>query len=196
MTDEPKKDYDYLIVTGFPRSGTTLMMHVLRAAGLPWSTQGDDVSGEDHRTLEHHWEWLDAEVGRAVKVLDPQINTPPKHKKYRWIVMRRNWIEQARSVRKFTNAIGLGKSVSRLTDKQLADSFERDWPKLSAVVDDRGPSIIVHFEDAILRPLVVCRRVADFIGQGEVMTMANVIVNRSTRCLDDLMEYGMMVKRT
>ena len=173
-----------------------MMMHVLRAAGVPWSTQANNVSGEDHRTIENHWDWLDTEVGRAMKVLDPQINTPPKHKTYRWIVMRRDWTEEAKSLRKFSIACGLGKSVSRLTDNQLADSFERDWPELLAVVDDRGPSIIVHFEDAILRPLEVCRRVADFIGHGDVRTMADAIVNRSTRCLDDLMEYGMMLERT
>jgi hypothetical protein len=194
MSDEPNKPIT--IVTGLARSGTTMMMHILRVAGIRWSLQADEVSGEDGRVMCGDWSWLDEEMpGRAMKLVDPLCFTPPPPRPdYRCIIMCRNYREQARSQRKLLLGIGLGRELKNATVAAIVASCKRNNAQLIKFIEDFGRSIMINFEDAILEPLRTCRRVADFIGCGDPRVMAKVIVNRSPRCLDYMLELEMTTK--
>jgi tetratricopeptide (TPR) repeat protein len=85
---EPK---DFLIVSGLPRSGTSLMMQVLRAGGIEPLTDAKRAADEDNP--EGYWEWDDIKKlpknprlieqaeGKAVKVISALLpNLPGKHR--------------------------------------------------------------------------------------------------------------------
>ena len=85
---EPK---DFLIVSGLPRSGTSLMMQILRAGGVEPLTDAKRAADEDNP--EGYWEWDDIKKlpknprlieqaeGKAVKVISVLLpNLPGKHR--------------------------------------------------------------------------------------------------------------------
>ena len=84
------------IVTGLARSGTSLMMQMLRAGGLPLLY--DDVrTPNEHNpmgffeytpVLQPDCSWLDLAVGKAVKVF--YTGFLPLDRSYKFVVMRRD----------------------------------------------------------------------------------------------------------
>ena len=85
---EPK---DFLIVSGLPRSGTSLMMQILRAGGIDPLTDAKRAADEDNP--EGYWEWDDIKKlpknqrlieqaeGKVVKVISALLpNLPGKHR--------------------------------------------------------------------------------------------------------------------
>ncbi|WP_367872147.1 alkaline phosphatase family protein [Luteolibacter sp. Populi] len=89
----------FTIVSGLPRSGTSLMMQILRAGGLELMHDGKRAADEDN--LEGYWEWeeimslkknprvIEKAEGKVVKVISALLPAlPPKHR-YKIIFMRR-----------------------------------------------------------------------------------------------------------
>lgn len=92
-------DQEFVLVSGLPRSGTSLMMQMLRAGGMELMTDGLRPADEDNP--EGYWEWEDIKKmpqqpliieqahGKATKVISALLpSLPPKHK-YRIIFMTR-----------------------------------------------------------------------------------------------------------
>lgn len=92
-------DQEFVLVSGLPRSGTSLMMQMLRAGGMELMTDGLRPADEDNP--EGYWEWEDIKKmprqpliieqahGKATKVISALLTSlPPKHK-YRIIFMTR-----------------------------------------------------------------------------------------------------------
>lgn len=97
------KPCSFTIVSGLPRSGTSLMMQMLRAAGMDLMHDGKREADEDN--LEGYWEWeevkslkknprlieqADGNVIKVISALLPQL--PPRHQ-YRVIFMKRPVVE-------------------------------------------------------------------------------------------------------
>jgi len=87
------------LVTGTPRSGTSLVMQMLRAGGMPLLC--DDARPADADNPRGYFEydavrrtgrdaaWLDAAAGRAVKVVHALVPCLPAGRAYRVIDVRR-----------------------------------------------------------------------------------------------------------
>ena len=90
---------DLLIVSGLPRSGTSLMMRMLAAGGLPLLT--DDARPADDDNPDGYFEWqpikrlqreprlIDQAAGKVVKVVSTLLPTLPRRHRYRIIFMMR-----------------------------------------------------------------------------------------------------------
>jgi hypothetical protein len=65
------------VVAGIPRSGTSMMMRMLHAGGMPIFA-GNLLSYETDmvQKLPHRWQWLKACEGKVVKILDPHVYVP------------------------------------------------------------------------------------------------------------------------
>ena len=60
---------DFIIVSGLPRSGTSLMMQMLQAGGLPLMTDGK--RGAELDNPEGYWEWDDIKrLGRNPRIIE------------------------------------------------------------------------------------------------------------------------------
>jgi hypothetical protein len=100
-------DAAVVIVSGAPRSGTSLMMRILEAAGV--SLLCDDTRPPDEDNPRGYYEldavkrtpsdtgWLQHASGRAVKVVQPLLHHLPSDRRYRVILMRRDADAVARS---------------------------------------------------------------------------------------------------
>jgi tetratricopeptide (TPR) repeat protein len=90
---------DFIIVSGLPRSGTSLMMQIVQAGGLPLMTDGR--RGADLDNPEGYWEWEDIKKlgknpriieqaqGKVVKVISALLPGLPRKHRYKIIYMTR-----------------------------------------------------------------------------------------------------------
>jgi hypothetical protein len=87
------------IVSGLPRSGTSLMMMMLEAGGMPVLTDhirtadADNPKGyyefERVKAIERDQAWLKEADGKAVKMISALLKYLPQNYAYRIIFMRR-----------------------------------------------------------------------------------------------------------
>ena len=88
-----------VIVSGLPRSGTSMMMQMLVAGGLPALSDGFRVADEDNPRGYYETEavkktkqdpsWLEGTEGKVVKMVHVLLTDLPNDRPYRVIMMRR-----------------------------------------------------------------------------------------------------------
>ncbi len=88
------------IVSGLPRSGTSMMMQMLASGGIPPLTDGarkpdaDNPNGyfefEDVKSIEADATWLGLAVGKATKMVSVLLPKLPPVRRYHVIFMRRD----------------------------------------------------------------------------------------------------------
>ena len=143
MLPKPSVGAPLVIVTGPPRSGTSLAMQILEAAGIAPVTDGIREADQSNARgyYEHerikHWdfdpEWLQAQRGKAIKIVEPLlVHAPLPHIPIVVIRMDRSLDAITRSQRKMKGA----------EEQPLAlDEFDRwrkakaDWQTMAALND-------------------------------------------------------------
>jgi hypothetical protein len=107
-----------VVVSGLPRSGTSMMMRMLQAGGLEVVSDNlraaDDGNPmgyyEDERVKQlqdGHHQWLDSAIGKAVKVVSPLLEYLPRRHSYKVIFMLREVEEIVASQRRMLLRGGL-----------------------------------------------------------------------------------------
>lgn len=93
-----------IIVAGLPRSGTSLMMQMLSAGGMPVMVDHPDCSDADKANPRGYWECFDSLPRRggrgdwAIKAVDSTLPLLPRSIDADFLVMRRDLREVARSM--------------------------------------------------------------------------------------------------
>jgi hypothetical protein len=90
---------DVVIVSGLPRSGTSMMMQMLAAGVMPVLTDGTRAADEDNprgyfelekvRRLREDAGWLDGARGHTVKIVSHLLSALPPDRTYRILFMER-----------------------------------------------------------------------------------------------------------
>jgi len=93
------EEMEFTLVSGLPRSGTSLMMQLLRAGGLDLMHDGKRAADADNE--EGYWEWeeikalkknprvIEQAAGKVIKIVSALLpSLPPKHR-YKIVFMRR-----------------------------------------------------------------------------------------------------------
>lgn len=122
------------IVSGLPRSGTSMMMRMLEAGGMDILTDHFRVANDDNplgyyelekvRKLKNgETEWLQDANGKAVKVISALLEYLPEIFDYRIIFMRRNINEILASQKKML--INRGEPVNSIDDVEMAQIFQK-----------------------------------------------------------------------
>lgn len=127
------------VVSGIPRSGTSMMMRMLDAGGIPALTDGHRRADPDNplgyyeleavKQLPAQAEWLDDAQGKAVKVVSALLEKLPPGRQYRVIFMQRDIGEVLASQRKMLER--RGEYVDQTRDSAMGPMFEKHM--LSAV---------------------------------------------------------------
>lgn len=88
-----------IVVSGLGRCGSTMVMKMLDAGGLP--VIGNKVSYEDMRCIEvtKASKWLEEAQGHGIKILDIQRQSLPGEFQYKVIWVRRDFKQQAKCLR-------------------------------------------------------------------------------------------------
>ena len=198
------------IVTGLPRSGTTLMMRMLEVAGIEpyfnpiadpmeFGRNGSQVITNFKRRVLYetakirHLQqdgddaWVKDCMGKSIKNVVFTEAVLPKEFKYKFIYMDRNLKEVSRSQNKFNRIIKKSKP------KQLTALQQKNAEAKNGTLDmiKSYPTydfISVRFEKLLKNPKAVASRIVEFLGVGDATKMAECVVKRSPKCWPDLLE--------
>lgn len=174
-----------IVVTGLGRCGTSLMMQMLHAGGVP--CVGIYPAFEEHFTQE----LLNSSAGKALKILDPQRERPAFNANTWVIRLTRDHREQARSSAKFL-ALTMGMPVNRGTVRSIESSYGPDERKISGLIEhiERNQCLQLSFEELIEAPDRATKWVAAFLERAGISldeTAARAQVRaRSTACAPGL----------
>ena len=127
------RDECITVVSGLPRSGTSLMMQMLAVAGMPIvsdSTRSPDESNplgyfEDTRVmgLANQSDWIGDAQGKAIKIVAPLLKYLPCIQRYRVIFMDRDLRSVVKSQRKMLDR-------SNRQGATMSDSPRREFERL------------------------------------------------------------------
>jgi hypothetical protein len=121
------------IVSGLPRSGTSMMMKMLEAGGLQALTDNIRTADEDNpkgyfefervKQIENDKAWLEDARGRVVKLISALLKHLPPSYDYKVIFMRRAMPEILASQRQML--IRRGERADAVPDDKMAAMFEK-----------------------------------------------------------------------
>ena len=176
-----------VVVSGIPRSGTSMMMKMLAAGGVPPLT--DEIRGADSDNPEGYFEFepvkvmsentvfLDQAAGKAVKVISWLLQDLPRDRGYHVIFMLRDLDELLCSQRQML-ARG-GKITSREAEAGLRAAFENHLKAMEKWLREHAGNfqvLYLRFEKVHADPRGEASRVCEFLGGGlDVEAMANAV---------------------
>ena len=161
------------VVTGLPRSGTSMMMQMLDVGGLPVLTDGQRAADEDNprgyleldktKSFAHN-SWLADAKGKAVKVIAQLLEHLPQEND-RLIFMQRDLSEIVRSQR--TMLQRSRKQGARLADEQLKDVFSKQLLCIDKMLEAREIQLLrISYRACVESPQAVAAEVNRFLGGG------------------------------
>lgn len=167
---------DIIIVSGLPRSGTSMMMQVLEAGGVP--AVKDDLRLPDQDNPKGYYEFepvkqlgsdhsfLDRARGHAVKVIHMLLTELPDGFQYRVIFMHRAIGEVISSQRAMLAR--QGKSGARIGDDKLAEVLEKQRTRTRAWLDTRENFRVldVQYQSVFEQPGDFASEINRFLGGG------------------------------
>jgi len=164
-----------IIVSGLPRSGTSMMMQMLEAGGLPPLTDGvreaddDNVRGyyefERAKSVHKDASWLPEAKGKAVKIVAQLLGALPPKKDliYRVVFMERDLGEVLASQGKMLER--QGEKGADLSDDGLRNVFAGQVRRIRELLSARRiPTLCVGHQDCINQPAEVAARLNAFFG--------------------------------
>jgi len=163
------------IVSGLPRSGTSMMMKMLDAGGLGAITDNvrkadlDNPKGyyefEIVKKIKEDSSWIAGTQGKAFKMVAPLLRYLPKEFQYQIIFMRREMKEMLESQNKMLER--LGQPSRGFSDEKMADLFSKQLAELDPWLDQQENVRVlkVTYNDVLAGPVDQVRRVAEFIEQ-------------------------------
>lgn len=185
------------IVAGFGRCGSSLVMQMLAAGGMPtpYATfPSYEIDFSNTQVL------MSALQGGAIKVLDPHVNRPPLCQVYRWIWIDRDPVEQAKSMAKFWRAafVDAPSSLPPMPEfigdqiAKLAEAFKRDRPRANGVMlkyTQCTGILKLKFEDILADPAWAAYSLSKFCGGNlDEEKMVAAVRPRGPECLPYMLE--------
>ena len=164
------------VVSGVPRSGTSMLMQMLRAGGFPVLTDGfrepdphnprGYLEFEPARRLRRDTSWVGDAAGRAVKVVHALVRCLPAGQDYRVILIRRDLAEVVASQQAMLadrSALGGG-----LSPERLAEIFEAQLRELEEWLGEQPRFRLLRLDHAqvLAEPERVAGEISRFIGGG------------------------------
>lgn len=176
------------IVSGLPRSGTSMMMSALKAGGMPLLT--DDVREADPNNPKGYYEfervkklpkgddaWLDSARGSAVKVISALLEYLPPDYPYQVIFMERNILEILASQRRML--VRTGKEQQHpVADETIRQSYQNHLSEVKSWITDKDwiEPLYISYNLILQQPLEVFNRVASFLdNRVDPAAMAGVV---------------------
>ncbi len=172
------------VVSGLPRSGTSMMMKMLEAGGLEVIADAQRAADDDNpqgyyedqrfKTLHKDNSWIREALGKSVKVIyNFLVNLPPEFR-YNIVFLRREISEVLASQKKMLARRG---TEDAIPDDKMAAFFRKDLERVEAWVA-KQPNIDVlylNYHDVVKDPLANAERINGFLGGGlDVQKMAVV----------------------
>jgi Sulfotransferase domain len=161
------------IVSGLPRSGTSLMMQMLDAGGLPVLSDGERKADTDNPKGYLEWERIkqlpkdpsliaEAE-GKVVKVISQLILSLPVGHDYRIVFMQRPLPEVLKSQDEMLRRRGNSDSITETS--AIEEAFQRHLIEVNKWLAGQPNTQVsrVHYHRVLREPKAVAEEVAAFL---------------------------------
>jgi len=161
-----------VVVSGLPRSGTSLMMRMLTAGGLKALTDGERVADDDNprgyfelecvKQTASDSSWLDEAPGKVVKVISQLLPDLPTNHRYKVVFMRRNLDEVLASQKKMLTH---REEENQSSDQDIKELFVdhlgeiETWLRAAAHVD----VLFVNYGRVVADPEAQAARIRRFL---------------------------------
>jgi hypothetical protein len=180
-------DNSVIIVTGLPRSGTSMLMHMLSAAGVPLVVDGVRTADEDNplgyyeftpvKAMDRDRDkaWIAEARGKAIKIVSFFLPHLPEEYHYKILFIKRSLPEVLASQRKMIQR--RGETAGDIPDEQMAGIFAAHLTKVQNLLASRPNCDVLYVEHrhAIEAPAQVAAAINDFLG-GQLDTAAMTAV--------------------
>jgi hypothetical protein len=148
----PAKGY-ITVVSGLPRSGTSMMMKMLEAGGLPPLTDNLRAADDDNPKGYYEFErvkkmpdgdtaWVEDAQGKSIKVISALLEHLPPEYSYRVLFMQRKVEEILASQKQML--IRSGKPAGEVTDETLAEMYGKHLAKVTAWLDEQSNFSVLY----------------------------------------------------
>jgi len=174
------------VVSGLPRSGTSMMMRMLEAGGMEVLVDATRPPDEDNLNGYYEFEkvkqvkadsaWLDQAVGKAVKIISRLLYDLPQNRKYKIIFMMRSMTEILAS-QKVMLARG-GNKGSDVADDAMERSFNTHLQRVTEWLARQTNLEVVYvgYNDMMEDPPTHAEIVNQFLGDGlDIQKMIGVV---------------------
>jgi hypothetical protein len=161
------------IVSGLPRSGTSLMMQMLAAGGMPVLSDGERQADADNPKGYLEWERIkqlpkdpslisEAE-GKAVKVISQLILSLPMNHDYRIVFMQRPLPEVLKSQDEMLKRRGNTDSIGNTS--AIEEAFQRHLIEVNRWLSGKSNVQVMraHYHRVLREPRIVAEEVAAFL---------------------------------
>jgi hypothetical protein len=162
------------IVSGLPRSGTSMMMQLLEAGGIP--ILKDDIREPDEDNPKGYYEfervkkiaddkaWLEDARGKAVKMVSALLPQLPNNYRYRLIFMHRR-IEEILASQKVM-LTRMNKPPDKVSDEKMASFFQNHLRQIEKWVEENPNIQALHidYNDVITDPGQQVEKINQFLG--------------------------------
>jgi hypothetical protein len=179
------------VVSGLPRSGTSMMMRMLEAGGIAPFTDGERTPDVDNPEGYYEYErvkdlekdpdkgWVREARGKALKVISLLLRSLPDENAYRVVYMRRHLDEILQSQDKMLDRLGNAAPGGDL--EAMKEAYRNDIvaARLHARKRPNMELIEVHYFNAIEDPDGTARLVNQFLGGGLDEAAMAAAVNKS-----------------
>ncbi|MFO8036364.1 MAG: sulfotransferase domain-containing protein [Anaerolineales bacterium] len=178
---------EIIVVSGLPRSGTSMMMEILHAGGISLLTDNLRKADQDNPRGYFEWErvkklsegnhaWLSDAVGKAVKIIAPLLPYLPDAYQYKVVFMNRNMEEILSSQRKMLQRRGEG--PQGVEEEKMKDIFEKNLDSVFQFMNanDNVSYIICDYNDILRDPTEDIEKIRRFLDlESDIDGMVDVV---------------------
>jgi hypothetical protein len=163
------------VVSGLPRSGTSMMMKMLEAGGIP--PMIDEIREADSDNPKGYYEfervkkmdkgdtaWVADAVGKVVKVISALLKHLPVDYEYRVVFMLRDMDEILASQRKML--VNRGEDSDKMDDEKMAELFQKHLTATEKWLQeqDNFRVLYVEYSDILADPMPQAQKINQFLG--------------------------------
>jgi hypothetical protein len=162
------------VVSGLPRSGTSMLMRMLAEGGLPTLTDGLRQADQHNPGGYYEYErvkrldkgeidWLPDARGKAVKIVSALLGDLPPDYDYRVIFMQRHLDEIVRS--QMLMLASDGKSSGSVSPDELQSRYRQHMQSVMHWISQQPhvQVLYVHYNQLIIDPAQYAAEIADFL---------------------------------
>lgn len=165
---------DIIVVSGLPRSGTSMMMQMLEAGGIPAMTDrirkadADNPKGyyefEKVKRIKHDNSWMEECPGKAVKMISALLYDLPPRNRYKIVFMKRDVREVIASQNAMLERLGREKAIP--SDEEMAERSLGHLERLERwlATQSNMQLLYLHYRDVIEQPRESARLLSTFAG--------------------------------
>ena len=177
-----------VVVTGLPRSGTSMLMQMLAAGGMHVLSDGLRAADEDNprgylefervKNLLKDSKWLFEGRGKAVKIVAPLLAALPPNLPCRVILTERDTEEVLDSQERMLAHRQQLRATTTERRRMLKEEYSRTLGRMKAMLAQRPDTqlLVIEHSNAIFDPFITAEKVNEFLGGAlDVAKMAAAI---------------------